>query len=210
MWKLYNEKITVTEDNEHLGLIVSGQDEEVKNIDENIKRCRSSLFSLLGAAFSFKSKVSPKVQLHLWRTYCQPVLRSGLAALPLRPVHTQHLTIFHHKVLRGFLKLSNSSPIPALFFLFGEAPIQATIHLDALNLFHNIWSNPDTTVHEVVKYILMMSDDQSVTWAVHIRMLCKLYELPDPLKLLQQEDAWPKSKWKNWCLAKVRSCHEKF
>ena len=105
------------EDNEHLGLIVSGQDEEVKNIDENIKRCRSSLFSLLGAAFSFKSKVSPKVQLHLWRTYCQPVLRSGLAGLPLCPIHTQHLTIFHHKVLRGFLKLSSSSPIPALHSL---------------------------------------------------------------------------------------------
>ena len=76
MWKLYNETITVTEDNEHLGLIVSGQDEEAKNIDENIKRCRSSLFSLLGAAFSFKSKVSPKCQLHLWRTYCKPFLRS--------------------------------------------------------------------------------------------------------------------------------------
>jgi hypothetical protein len=210
MWKLYNETITVTEDNEHLGLIVSGQDEEVKNIDEKIKRCRSSLFFLLGFAFSFKSKVSPKVQLHLWRTYCQPVLRSGLAALPLRPVHTQHLTIFHHKVLRGFLKLSSSSPIPALYFLIGEAPIQATIHLDVLSLFHSIWSNTDTTVHEVVKYILMMSDDQSVTWAVHVRTLCKLYELPNPLYLLQQEDAWPKSKWKNWFDAKVRSYHEKF
>ena len=36
MWKLYGEQIDVTEDNEHLGLIVSGQDEEAKNVDENI------------------------------------------------------------------------------------------------------------------------------------------------------------------------------
>ena len=106
MWKLYGEQIDVTEDNEHLGLIVSGQDEEAKNVDENISQCRSSLFAMLGPAFSFKSKVSPKVQIHLWRTYCQPVLRSGLAALPVRTVQAQYLTIFHHKVLRGFMKLT--------------------------------------------------------------------------------------------------------
>ena len=38
---------------------------------------------------------------------------------------------------------------------------------------------------------------------------CQLYDLPDPLHLLQQEDAWPKSKWKNWCSAKVKSYQEK-
>ena len=135
-------------------------------------------------------------------------MSSGLAALPLRPVHTQHLTIFHHKVLRGFLKLSSSSPVPALYFILGEMPIQATIHLDVLTLFHNIWSNPDTTVHEAVKYILKMSDDNSVTWAVHVRLLCQQYSLPDPLGLLEREDAWPKSKWRNWCMTKVRSYHE--
>ena len=54
-----------------------------------------------------------------------------------------------------------------------------------------------------------MSDDTSVTWAVHVRILCQLYELPDPLRLLQQEDAWPKSKWRNWCTTKVRAYHEK-
>ena len=41
------------------------------------------------------------------------------------------------------------------------------------------------------------------------RILCQLYELPDPLRLLQQEDAWPKSKWRNWCTTKVCAYHEK-
>ena len=156
----------MTDDNEHLGLIVSGQDEEAKNVDQNIQQARSSLFALLGVAFSFKSKVSPSVQIHLWRTYCQPILRSGLAALPVRPAQSQFLTLFHHKVLRGFLKLSSTSPIPALYFLLGEMPIQAHIHLDVLGLFHTIWSNPGTTIHEIIKYIVKMSDDNSVTWAL--------------------------------------------
>ena len=88
-------------------------------------------------------------------------------------------------------------------------PIQASVHLDVLMLFHNIGCNPTTTVHDIVKYILKMADDTSVTWAVHVRLLCKLYDLPDPLRLLLTEDPWPKSKWKEWCTAKVRSYHEK-
>ena len=209
MWVLNGETIDVTEDNEHLGLIVSGQAEESKNVDANIQQCRSSLFALLGAAFAHRSKISPTTQVHLWRIYCLPVLCSGLAALPIRPGHSATLTSFHHKILRGFLKLSSSSPIPALYFLLGEMPITATLHMDTLVLFHNVWANPSTSVHEIVKYILKMSDTQSCTWAVHVRHLCLLYELPDPLSLLQHEDAWPKSVWKNWCLTKIRAHHEK-
>ena len=96
IWTLYDKKIAVTDENEHLGLIVSGSDEEKKNIDENMQSCRRSLFSLLGPAFAYDCKLSPGVQTRLWRTYCQPVLRSGLAALPIRPVHLEPLCMFQH------------------------------------------------------------------------------------------------------------------
>ena len=35
----------VTEDNEHLGLIVSGEKESEKNVDQRLAKGRSSLFS---------------------------------------------------------------------------------------------------------------------------------------------------------------------
>ena len=63
-------------------------------------------------------------------------------------------------------------------------PIQATIDLDVLTPFNDIWSNPDTTVHEA-----LLSEDQSVTWAVHFHLLCQQYNLPDTLILLEKEDA---------------------
>ena len=88
-------------------------------------------------------------------------------------------------------------------------PLAATLHLDVLGLFHNIWANPDTTVHDMVKYILKMSDKKSVTWAAHVKILCEMYCLPDPLALLEKEDAWPKSVWKGWCQTKIRAFHEK-
>ena len=47
IWSLNGEKLNVTEDNEHLGLIVSGTNEEIKNTDKNINSARKILFNLL-------------------------------------------------------------------------------------------------------------------------------------------------------------------
>ena len=134
--------------------------------------------------------------------YNLPVLLSGLSSLPIRPSNTKSLAVFHNKSMRGFLKLSNSSPIPALHFLLGELPAEAHLHIDALTLFHNAWVNSDTTVHELVKYILRMCSSTSTTWSNHIQLLCQKYGLPSPLFLLENVPAWPKEKWK--CLVKTR------
>ena len=45
IWSLYGDKLTVAENNDHLGLVVSGIDEEVKNVDKNISSARDTLFS---------------------------------------------------------------------------------------------------------------------------------------------------------------------
>ena len=129
-WQLNGNTVAVVDSNDHLGLIVSGLDEEQKNVDKSIQSCRRSLFSLLGAAYSYKCMLSPLVQVHLWRTYNLPVLLSGLCSLPIRPLNMKVISTFHNKVLRGFLKLSSSSPIPALHFLLGELPIEAVLQID--------------------------------------------------------------------------------
>merc|ERR1711954_318954 len=50
--------------------------------------------------------------------------------MTLRDNHLDSLSMFYRKILRGFLHLSNRSPIPALFFLTGELPI------DVFSLFY--------------------------------------------------------------------------
>ena len=67
-WTLYGKKLSVVETNEHLGLLVSGLNEEQKNVDNNITKCRNSLFGLLGPAFAYKCLLNPIVQTHIWRT----------------------------------------------------------------------------------------------------------------------------------------------
>ena len=44
IWNLYGKKLTVSEDNEHLGLVVSGMDEEIQNVDK--KHSVSKRFSV--------------------------------------------------------------------------------------------------------------------------------------------------------------------
>ena len=120
--------IHVVEDNDHLGQIVSGSNQVIKNIDHRIRKGRGSLFKLLGAAFAYKCLLSPLVKLHLYRTYTCPILRSGLASFTIRESALQPLVIFQRKTLRSILKLSKTSCIPALYFLTGELPIQGKIH----------------------------------------------------------------------------------
>ena len=65
----------------------------------------------------YKCLLSPLVQIHLWRTYHLPVLVSGLSALPIRPTTIKPIAVFQNKIMRGILKLSNTSHIPAIYFL---------------------------------------------------------------------------------------------
>ena len=46
-WTLNGERVRVVDTNEHLGLVVSGLDEEQKNVDANLVKCRNSLFAML-------------------------------------------------------------------------------------------------------------------------------------------------------------------
>ena len=85
IWSLDGTPLTVADENEHLGLIVSGLEEEIKNIDKNIDSARQTLFNLLGNIVSYRCKLSQTVLHHVWVVYVNPVLRSGLAALPIRP-----------------------------------------------------------------------------------------------------------------------------
>ena len=151
MWSLYDEKLKVSEDNDNLGIIVSGLNEEIKNVDKNIQSARDTLFGFLGNTFSYKCKLSKTVQYHTWSLFIKPVLRSGLSALPIRPQVVKTLSVFHHKILRAILKLSSYYPVAALYFLLGELPIEASLHLDILSLFWSIWTNPQTKAYEVVK-----------------------------------------------------------
>ena len=85
--------------------------------------------------------------------------------------------------------------------------MDAALHLDILTLFRGIWANPQTKVYDITKYLLMMTDSSSHTWAAHVRSLFQHYHLPDPLALLDSSP-WSQEKWKCTIKTAVISCTE--
>ena len=206
-WRMDDQVVQVVEDNDHLGLIVSNKNQEQKNVDLKMNKGRNNLYTLLGSGFAYKSFLSPVLKLHIYRTYTCPITRSGLASLALRPGQLEQLSVFHRKTLKSILKLSITAPTPSIHFLTGELPVVGKIHKDVFSLFFGIWSNPDTKINEIVKYLLQNSCENSRTWAVHVRHLCKQYGLEDPFTSLCR-DPPSRSEYKALVNTKIKVYHE--
>ena len=96
------------------------------------------------------------------------------------------LALLHRKVLKSFLHLSQTAPTPAIHFLLGKLPMEGKVHRDMFSLFYSVWSNPDTKIYQIVKYLISSSPDNSRTWAVNMRHIAKMNQLEDPLSCLQR------------------------
>ena len=206
-WSLDGQKVKVA-DNEHLGQIVSGTDQEQKNVESRIEKGRRNLFGMLGAAFAQKCLLSPVVKYHLYKTYTCPIIRSGLSSFSLRSEKLHALTMFHRKTLRGILSLSKNAPIPTIHFLLGDLPIEAQIHKDIFSLFFSVWRNPNSKIYELIKYLLKNSQKNSRTWSIHIKHLATKYDIEDPLLSLNR-DPPEKSQYKELIKTKICAYHEK-
>ena len=147
------------------------------------------------------------VKVHLYRLFTCPIVRSGLASLVLRPTHLQPLTAFHRKTLRSFLSLSQRSPIPAMYFLLSELPIEARIHRDMFSLFYSVWINPETKVHQLVRYLLENMESNSRTWSIHLSNIAEMYGITSPLVLIKQAPP-SKESFSEYVMTKITAFHE--
>ncbi len=199
--------VDVVEENDHLGQIISGKNQIEKNIDERLKKGRNSLFSLLGAGFAYKCNLSPALKLHLFRTFTCPILRSGLSTFSLRPYQCEPLALLQRKILKSIFKLSKTAPTPAIHFLAAELPIEGKLHRDMFSLFYSVWTNPGMKIHDIVKYLLDNSPENSRTWSIRMRQLATMYGLEDPLQSILK-DPPTKAFFKEQVLTKITAFHE--
>ena len=116
-WKMNNEVVEVVEDNEHLGQVVSGKNQEQKNVDMRISKARKCLFGLLGVSFAYKCFLSPTLKLHIFKTYISPVMISGLSSFALKSSQLEPLAIFERENFKSNIEIkfnctnhSNSFP----------------------------------------------------------------------------------------------------
>ena len=119
-----------------------------------------------------------------------------------------YYALFQIKTLKSFLQLSKTAPTPAIPLLTGELPVEGKIHKDVLSLFYSIWSNPDTKIYSIVKYLTQNCEENSRTWSAHIRHLCRKYNMEDPFMSLCK-DPPSRAEYKELVATKIAAFYEK-
>ena len=71
-----------------------------------------------------------------------------------------------------------------------------------------VWSNPQTKIHQIVKYLLTNSSNNSRTWAINLRHIAKMYNIEDPLLSIEKQPP-TKANYKELIITKITSFHEK-
>ena len=117
------------------------------------------------------------------------------------------ISVFHRKILKSFLNLSKSAPTPAIHFLLGELPIEGKLHRDMFSLFFGVWCNPGTKIHQIIKYLLSSSSENSRTWVINMRHICQMYKIEDPSSCLENP-APSQTVFKETVITKITAFHE--
>ena len=153
--------------------------------------------------------LSPAVMLYLYRTFTCHIIRSGLSTFVLRSQQIEPISLFQRKTLKSILKLSKTAPTPTIHFVLGEIPIEGLIHRDIFSLFYCVWSNPETKIHKIVKYLLENSNNNSRTGSTNLKHLSVKYNMEDPLTLILSNPP-PKHIYMENVKIKILAFYEKY
>ena len=125
--------------------------------------------------------LSPLVKIHLFRTFTCPIIRSGLYSFAQGiPTDISHFPFPQKSSEVHSPSQPKCTPTPAIHFLLGELPMEGRIHRDMFSLFYGVWCNPDTKIHQIVKYLLQNSSDSHRTWVINLRHILKFIYLKIP------------------------------
>ena len=168
----------------HMGILRSANSQE-SAIQDNIKKARRTIHSLMGAGLQGENGLDPDTSIHLLQTYVVPVLVYGLGVVLPNGVHLDKLERLHKRFLKQILSLPQTVADPAVYILSGAIPLEAVIHSRALTLFGSICRLDESTVEKrLARRQLSVKSCAGNSWFVDIRRLCVRYSLADPYAIL--------------------------
>ena len=177
------------------------------HILDKISAHKRALASILHTGLAKSHKAKPSSALHLEKIYGSSVLFSGIASLVLNERELRTLSSHFKLTLCRLQKLPLNTPDCVVFFLSGNLPAAAIVHLKMLTLLGMISRLKSTSIlQQIGRNILLMATPIKKSWFSKIRDITYQYSLPDPLLILQE----PKSKesWKKQCKSAVVSFWE--
>lgn len=195
-WTLDEKPMPVVSNSTHIGIHKSDRNSAQLTVEENIKKARRTVYSLMGAGLHGKGGLDPETAISIFRSYVLPVLTYGLEiVLPSGKTLTM-LQQYYKKLLKQILSMAMNVADPAIYILSGMMPIEAEIHLKALNLYGNITrADKNTTEWRVAERQLQIKSSRSHSWFTDIQKICCKYQINNVYRYLHSP--LTKSQWKS-------------
>ena len=181
--EIQNTEIQFSDTAEHVGIVRSSSG-NLPHILDRVAAHRKALYAVLAAGVARRHNANPAAGIKVQNTFALPVLLSGIASLTLNASEFLVLDKHFKESLRSIMKLPDKTPDPVIYFLAGTLPIKAHIHRKQLSIFGMISRLPNNILHKIATHVLSTDPDNSKSWFIRIRLLCKQYSLPSPLKIL--------------------------
>ena len=102
--KVDNKNLPVVSQTMHMGIMRPANTQESAG-QENIKKARRTIYSLMGAVLHGENGLDPDTSIHLLQTYVIPILIYGLEVVLPTGVHLDKLDKVHKKFMKQILSL---------------------------------------------------------------------------------------------------------
>jgi len=195
-WFMNDNIMPVTTTTPHIGIQRDSQNTCLNTIENNLKKSRRALYSLMHTGLPGENGLDPTTYISLLRTFDFPIMLYGLETLLPSGKNLELLNKQHKKIIKQVLSLPTNVANPSIYILSGLLPVEVEIHKKALNLFGNICrSSQDSIEWRVAEGQLGLKNMKSHSWFVDIKKLFIKYELENPYEYLLCSD-YTKLKWK--------------
>ena len=188
-----SQEIDFSEEADHVGTLrsVNGN---LPHLQSRFTAHRKSLFAVLPAGLARAHRGNPASSIRAHQVYCSPVFLSGTTTLVLKKAEVSLLDQHLKNTLQNLQKLLQKTPRCVVYFLGGQLPGEAQLHMRQLSIFGMICCLQDSVLHKLAVFIFTSAKPSSGSWFLHIQDLLLLYCLPQPLELLHSSMSKPRFK----------------
>ncbi|CAC5400495.1 unnamed protein product [Mytilus coruscus] len=112
-WNINNNPMSVVEHSTHIGIQKCQKNSTKLTAEENMKKARRSLYSLMGTGLHGKNGLDPETAITILNTYVMPILTYGLEILLPTGRILDSIHQFHKKMIKHILSLAKNTADPA-------------------------------------------------------------------------------------------------
>ena len=124
----------------HIGIGRTDKDTCKATIEENLKKSRRTLYSLMGVGLHGENGLDPPTAMSIMNTYILPIMLYGLEIVTPSGKCLEYLSVQFKKLLKQLLSLPKTLVDPAIrvYIISEMLPIEAQVDIKILSFYGNV------------------------------------------------------------------------